>query len=122
MSASHVRMTFLACALLLASLVHGAIHGVFPGITNLIGDSQAILVVSIESGPSTPRTDSSKARAVQSVRVLHVLKGNLMEQARLDVALDPFLLYPAKTYLDLADFPIYERYVLFIAKDSLSPR
>jgi hypothetical protein len=53
--------------------------------------------------------------------VLSVLKGSLHEQDEIDVELMPFLLFPTSTYLGLGDFPIYERYVLFIARDYWFP-
>ena len=42
-------------------------------------------------------------------------------QEQIDVALDSEILYPARTYLQLDDYPVGERYVLFIALDALSP-
>ena len=86
----------------------------------MIGHSQAIVVASIESLPKTPRTHSGNSNAVQSVRVLYVLKGKFTPQEQIDVALDSEILYPARTNLRLDDFPLGERYVLFIAVDSLS--
>jgi len=50
--------------------------------------------------------------------VLYVLKGVVRPQDELNVALDSEILFPALTYLEVADFPIYERYVLFIVKDT----
>jgi hypothetical protein len=99
-----------------------AAHGVFSSLSDLIGNSQAIVVASIESPPDTPRTNSSDSRRIQKVRVLHVLKGSFKPQQEIDVALDSEVLFPASTYLAVSDYQIYERYVLFIAIDSLSPR
>jgi hypothetical protein len=74
----------------------------------MIDNSQAIVVVSNQSGPKTPRTNSSNLRAVQRVKVLSVLKGQFREQQEMDVALMPFLLFPTRTHLELADFPVSE--------------
>ena len=111
--------------LLLSSLVSApsafaAAHGIFSGLPDLIGNSQAIVVASIESPPKTPRMHSWNSRAVQKVRVLYSLKGSLKPEQQIDVALDSEILFPASTYLEVNDYPVYERYVLFIAIDALS--
>lgn len=119
-----MRLTRIATPLTLllaASAAYGAAHGEFPGLSNLIRDSQAIVVASIESAPKTPRTDSSRSKAVQKVRVLYSIEGNFKPQDEIDVALDIEILFPARTYLQVADYPLYERYVLFIGPGSLSP-
>jgi hypothetical protein len=119
-----VRRIHLAVLIISPLLVFGAFgraHGIFSGLSNMIGNSQAIVVASVESLPKTPRTHSGNSSAVQSVRVLYVLNGNFTPQEQIDVALDSEILFPARTYLRLDDFPLGERYVLFIAVDSLSP-
>ena len=114
-------LVLLLGSLALAPSAFAAPHGVFSGLSDLIGNSQAIVVASIESPPKTPRTHSWNSRAVQRVRVLYVLKGSFRPQQQIDVALDSEILFPASTYLAVDDYPVYERYVLFIAIDSLSP-
>ena len=117
----YIRLVSALSFLLALSLAWGAAHGVFPGLSNLIRDSQAIVVASIESAPKTPRTDSSRSRAVQKVRVLYSIRGNFKPEDEIEVALDIGILFPARTYLQVADYPLYESYVLFIGPDSLSP-
>jgi hypothetical protein len=118
MSTPRVRLALLFGSLFVAPTIWGAAHGVFPGLSNLTANSQVIIVASIESHPNSPRTNSGNSRAVQRVRVLYVLKGAVRPQDELNVALDSEILFPALTYLEVADFPIYERYVLFMVKDS----
>ncbi|HEX7079752.1 MAG TPA: hypothetical protein VF329_01905 [Gammaproteobacteria bacterium] len=114
-------LIILLGSLAFAPSAFGAAHGIFSGLSDLIGNSQAIVVALVESPPKTPRTHSGNSRAVQKVRVLYSLKGNFQPEQRIDVALDSEILFPASTYLAVDDYPVYERYVLFIAKDSLSP-
>ncbi len=121
MTKSLVRLTILIGSLALARWTWAVAFGVYPGLSNMVGDSQSIVVVSILSEPETRRTHSENQWAVQRVKVLSVLKGPLREQDEIDVELMPFLLFPASTYLGLGDFPVYERYVLFIAKDYWFP-
>ena len=87
----------------------------------MIGDSQSIVVVSILSEPETRRTHSENQWAVQRVKVLAVLKGDLRGQDEIDVKLMPFLLLPEPAYTGLTDFPVNERYILFLATDYFSP-
>lgn len=122
MNKTLVRLALLVGSFVFAQWTWGAVYGVYPGLSDMIGNSQAIVVVSIQSGPKTPRATSESVWAVQKVKVLAVLKGHFREQEEVDVALSPFLLFPTRTYLAVEDFPVYERYVLSIASASLSPR
>jgi len=98
-----------------------AAHGVFAGLSELVGNSQAIVVASIESPPAMQRTHSYNSRAVQRVRILNSLRGSFKPEQHIDVALDSEILFPASTYLEVDDYLVSERYVLFIAMDSSSP-
>ena len=122
MSKSFVLLAVLIASFAFAPCAWPATYGVYPGLSDMIGNSQAVVVVSIQSGPKTPRTHSSNVWAVQRVKVLSVLMGDFNEQDEIDVSLSPFLLFPTRTYLELGDFPVYERYVLFIAKDCAADR
>ena len=121
MTNSLLRLAVLVGSLVFAQWSWAVAFGNYPGLSDMIGNSESIVVVSILSGPNAPRTHSENQWAVQRVKVLSVLKGSLREQDEIDVELMPFLLFPTTTYLGLADFPIYERYVLFIAKDYWFP-
>jgi hypothetical protein len=101
--------------------VFAAAHGAFYDLPDLIGNSQAIVVVSVESSPKVPRGDSYSSRAPQKIRVLYTLKGSFESQQQLEVALDSAVLFPASTYLAVNDYVVYERYVLFLEVDRLSP-
>ena len=116
-----IPLALLLSSLLFASAAFAAAHGIFGRLSDLIDNSQGIVVASIESPPKTPRTHSGSSRAVQKVRVLYVLKGAFRPQQQIAVALDSEILFPSSTYLAVADYPVYERYVLFIAVDALSP-
>jgi hypothetical protein len=85
----------------------------------MIDESQAIVLVSILPGPQHTRTRSGIPWAVQRVKVLSVLKGNL--RGEMDVELTPYLLFPAATHLERSEFSSYEQYVLFIARDYQFP-
>jgi hypothetical protein len=121
MTNSLARLAVLVGSFAFAQWSWAVAYGNYPGLSSMIGDSQSIVVVSILSGPNVPRTTSENAWAVQRVKVLSVLKGSLREQDEIDVELMPFLLFPTSTYLGIGDFPIYERYVLFIARDYWFP-
>ena len=121
MTKSFFRLALLVSSFAFARYAWAAVSSPYPGLSDMIGSSQAIVVVSIQSAPKTPVTNSSNVWAVQRVKVLSVLMGDFREQDEMDVALSPFLLFPTSTYLELAEFPLYERYVLFIRKDWLSP-
>jgi len=95
--------------------------GLYPGLSNMIHGSQSIIVVSILSEPETRRTHSENQWAVQRVKVLAVLKGDLRGQDEIDVSLMPFLLLPEPAYTGLTEFPVNERYILFLATDYFSP-
>lgn len=114
-------LVLLLGSLLFAPSVSAAAHGIFSGLSDLIGNSQAIVVASVESLPKMPRTHSGNSRAVQTVRVLYSLKGQFQPEQHIDVALDTEILFPASTYLAIDDYPVDEHYVLFIAIDFLSP-
>lgn len=97
---------FPSCVRRVANSVWSAAHGIYPGLANLISSSQWIMVVSIQSGPASPRPHSYSSRAVQKVRVLYVLKGDLATQNEPDVALDSEILFPTRTYLEAGDYPV----------------
>ncbi len=123
MNTSHIRLAFfVALAFFAATRTWSAAHGIYPGLSNLIGNSQWIVVASVQSRPASPRTHSQSSRASQKVRVLYVLKGDVAPEDELNVALDSEILFPTRTYLEVDDYPIYERYVLFMSRDTASPR
>jgi hypothetical protein len=121
MTNSLARLALLVGSLAFAPWSWAVVFGNYPGLSDMIGNSQSIVVVSILSGPNAPRTTSENQWAVQRVKVLSVLKGSVREQDEIDVELMPSLLFPTSTYLGLEDFPIYERYVLFLARDHSFP-
>ena len=125
MTKSLVRLTVLVFSVAFAPGTWAVESGLFPGLSNMIKYSQAIVVVTILSEPETRRTHSENQWAVQRVKVLSVLKGPLREQEEIDVELMAGLLFPATTYLarddSPDDFPVRERYVLFLASDYFFP-
>jgi hypothetical protein len=65
MTKSLVRLAILVGSFALARWTWAVAFGVYPGLSNMIGDSQSIVVVSILSEPETRRTTSENQWAVQ---------------------------------------------------------
>ena len=118
---SLVWLTALVASFAFARWACAVEFGNYPGLSDMIKYSQSIVVVSILSGPDHTRTHSENQWAVQTVKVLSVLKGDLRGQDEIDVKLMPFLLLPEPAYTGLTDFPVNERYILFLATDYFSP-
>ena len=109
MAKSLVRLIVLVTSLAFASWTWAGVHGFYPGLSGMIGYSESVVVASIVTGANH---DTRSGWAVQRVKLLSVLKGDLREQDEMYVELSLTLLVPPAT-----DFPVNERYILFISSD-----
>jgi hypothetical protein len=107
-----IHATVAAMVLLFfARTVLAPIHGRFPGLSNLIAESESIVVALIVTGPSDPRMTTLNDWQPQKVRVLYVLKGTLRPQSEETVRLGTLVV------LGGGDFDVGERYLLFLTSE-----
>jgi hypothetical protein len=110
-----IQATVAAMVLLFfARTVLAPIHGLFPGLSNLIAESECIVVALIVTGPELPRDTTFNDWQPQRVRVLYVLKGTLRPQSEETVRLGTLVV------LGGGDFDVGERYLLFLTSDGSS--
>ena len=110
-----IHATVAAMVLLFfARTVLAPIHGLFPGLSNLIAESESIVVALMVTGPELPRVTTFNDWHPQRVRVLYVLKGTLRPQSEETVRLGTLVV------LGGGDFDVGERYLLFLTSDRSS--
>jgi|SRR6185295_887699 len=109
MAKSLVRLIVLVTSPAFASWTWAGVHGFYLGLSGMIGVSESVVVASILSGANY---DTPCQCAIQKVKLLSVLKGDLHEQDEMNVELSPTLLMPRAS-----NFPVNERYILFITSD-----
>jgi hypothetical protein len=110
-----IHTTIAAMALLLfATDVPAPIVGYFSGLSNLIAQSDNIVVALVVTGPEQRRLTTFNATQPQMVRVLYVLKGALPLQSEVKVRLSTL------DVLGGGNFDVGERYLLFLRSDATS--
>ena len=109
---THANGLVATLALLLLSAPAGsALTNVFSGLSDLIAQSEHIVVVMILTEPRTMRSSTFDDAQPQLVQILHSIKGDLAPNTEETVALRTLLL------LGGGKFNAMERYVLFLKTD-----
>jgi hypothetical protein len=102
----------LALLCLSAPAVAGTTRAVFSGLSDLIAQSEQIVVAMILTEPRSIRSPTFDDTQPQRVLVMHSFKGNLAPNTETTVALRTVLV------LGGGDFNAMERYVLFLKADT----
>jgi hypothetical protein len=101
--------------MLFAARAWAPVLGVFPGLPQQISNSHDIVVGEILTEGPPKATDGF---GEQRVRLLAILKGDLIAQREVAIELRGGLLWPFPTYFAVAEYLPGERYVLFISRAS----